>query len=182
MPFTQYLNHSGSQHFQCIFYVKYSYQILRGDIAKSVLKSIRQVTDEFDYQLLCENISTNHLYIMLSTDSDFTPVEFAKRFYSVSSTSLFMNYPHLKRRYWDYELWSHNYLCLTRSENNGITEKWVIHGGELPLIIDSMLITHSNQGVISAYRKTWQFVSIDKMWTIRRCLLAFQPREGHLCM
>lgn len=144
MRFTRYLYHSGSQYFQCIFSVKYSYQILRGDIAKSVLKSIRQVIDEFDYQLLCENISTNHLYIMFSADSDITPIEFVKRFYSVSSTSLFMKYPHLKRRYWDFDLWSHDYLCLDKSKHSGLTEKWVIHEGDLPLITDSMLKNYSN--------------------------------------
>lgn len=103
--------------FHCIFPVRYKYQILNGKIVKCIHEALEQICEEFNAKVLHMVARKDHLYIVISTKKEIPPNELVNKFYSFSSDILFDRYPHLKRRYWDHQVWADNYLCTSECDS-----------------------------------------------------------------
>jgi putative transposase len=96
-----------------VWKTKYSYGILKDEVALRVRDIIREVCAEKGMQVVKGNIRPNHIHVLISAPAYMSPAKMAQYLKGKSSYRLQREFPMLQKRYWGRHLWSRGYFCST---------------------------------------------------------------------
>jgi putative transposase len=96
-----------------VWVTKYRYKALVGEVGLSVRQLVRQTCETFEIRILSGVVSKDHVHILVSAPPNMAPSEIMRRIKGRSSSKLFEEYPHLKKRYWGRHFWARGYFCST---------------------------------------------------------------------
>ncbi len=102
-----------SIEYHFVWVTKYRYKMLTGDVALRVRELVRQTCDLFEIQILQGVVNKDHVRILVSSPSTMAPSEIMRRIKGRTSSKLFEEFPHLKKRYWGRHFWARGYFCVT---------------------------------------------------------------------
>ena len=105
-----------------VWVTKYRYKVLQGDIAERVRELVRQTCGMFEIEIIRGVVSKDHVHILVSAPPTMSPSEIMRRIKGRSSSKLFDEYPHLKKKYWGRHFWARGYFCVTAGE---LTKKMI---------------------------------------------------------
>ncbi len=74
---------------------------------------VRQSCEAFEIRILKGVVSKDHIHILVSSPSNLAPSEIMRRVKGRTSSKLFEEFPHVKRRYWDRHFWARGYFYAT---------------------------------------------------------------------
>lgn len=69
----------------------------------------------FEVEILRGVVSKDHVYILVSPPPT-SPSKIMRRIKGRTSSKLFEEFPHLKKRYWGRHFWVKGYFCVTAGE------------------------------------------------------------------
>ncbi len=101
-------------HFVCV--TQYRYQVLQGDIALRVRDLVRQTCDAFEIRIVSGVVSKDHVHILVSAPPTMAPSEIMRRIKGRTSSKIFEEFPHIKKRYWGRHFWARGYFCATAGQ------------------------------------------------------------------
>jgi putative transposase len=96
-----------------VWVTKYRYKILEGEVGLRVRDLVRQYCEANEIQILSGVVSKDHVHILVSAPPHLSPSEIMKRIKGRSSSKLFSDFPHIKKRYWGRHFWARGYFCAT---------------------------------------------------------------------
>jgi putative transposase len=96
-----------------VWKTKYSYGVLKDDVALRLRDIIREICTEKGLQVVSGNIRPNHVHILISAPAYYSPAKIAQYLKGKSSYRLQREFPSLQKRYWGRHLWSRGYFCST---------------------------------------------------------------------
>ena len=99
-----------------VWVTKYRYKVLEGEVAHRTRELVRQTCEMFEIQVLRGVVSKDHIHILVSAPPEMGPADIMRRVKGRSSTKLFEEFPHLKKRYWGRHFWARGYFCVTAGE------------------------------------------------------------------
>lgn len=99
-----------------VWVTKYRYQVLNGDVGIRVRELTRQTCEYLEIEILRGVVSKDHVHLLVSAPPHLSPSEIMKRIKGRTSTKLFQEFPHLKKRYWGQHFWARGYFCVTAGE------------------------------------------------------------------
>lgn len=114
-----------------VWVTKYRYKVLQGDIAERVRELVRQTCGMFEIEIIRGVVSKDHVHILVSAPPTMSPSEIMRRIKGRSSSKLFDEYPHLKKKYWGRHFWARGYFCVTAGElTKKMIEEYLEHHSE----------------------------------------------------
>ena len=105
-----------------VWITKYRYPILTGEVAVRLRELVRQTCATFELEIIRGVVSKDHVHLLLSSPPTVSPAEIMRRIKGRSSSQLFEEFPHLKKRYWGRHFWARGYFCVTAGE---LTKKMI---------------------------------------------------------
>lgn len=105
-----------------VWVTKYRYPLLHGDVAERVRELVRQTCGMFEIEIIRGVVSKDHVHILISAPPTISPSEIMRRIKGRTSSKLFEEYPHLKKKYWGRHFWARGYFCVTAGE---LTKKMI---------------------------------------------------------
>jgi putative transposase len=96
-----------------VWKTKYSYGVLKGEIALRVRDIIREICKENSMEVLKGNVRPNHIHIMVRGPAYLSVSKMAQALKGKSSYRLQREFPGLRKRYWGQHLWGRGYFCAT---------------------------------------------------------------------
>ncbi len=90
--------------------------MLHGDVALRLRELVRQTCGMFEIEIIRGVVSKDHVHILVSAPPTMSPSEIMRRIKGRSSSKLFEEFPHLKKRYWGRHFWARGYFCVTAGE------------------------------------------------------------------
>ena len=89
-----------------VWVTKYRYQVLRGDVAERVRELVRQSCEAFEIRIVRGVVSKDHVHILVSAPPTLAPSEIMRRIKGRTSSYLFEEFAHIKKRYWGRHFWA----------------------------------------------------------------------------
>ena len=77
---------------------KYRYKVLKGEVAERVRELVRQTCEAFEIRIIRGVVSKDHVHILVSAPPTMAPSEIMRRIKGRTSSYLFEEFPHLKKR------------------------------------------------------------------------------------
>ena len=99
-----------------VWVTKYRYKVLQGDVGLRVRELVRQTCEALEVRILRGVVSQDHVHLLVSAPPKIAPAEIMRRVKGRSSTKLFQEFPHLKKRYWGQHFWGRGYFCVTSGD------------------------------------------------------------------
>ena len=96
-----------------VWVTKYRYKVLTGEVADRVRALVRETCEAFEIRIISGVVSKVHVYILASCTPTIAPSEIMRRIKGRTSSKLFEEYSHLKKRYWGRHFWARGYFCAT---------------------------------------------------------------------
>ena len=90
---------------------KYRYKVLTTEVGERVRELVRQVCATFEIRIVSGVVSKDHVHILVSAPPNMAPSEIMRRIKGNTSSRLFEEFPHLKKRYWGRHFWARGYFC-----------------------------------------------------------------------
>jgi putative transposase len=101
---------------------KYRYEVLTGDVALRVRELVRQTCESFEMQIIKGVVSKDHIYIFVSAPPTMAPSEIMRRIKGRTSSKLFEEFPHLRKRFWGRHFWARGYFC---ASSGNVTDEMI---------------------------------------------------------
>lgn len=96
-----------------VWVTKYRYKVLTGELGVRVRDLVRQSCEAFEIRIIKGVVSKDHIHILVSAPPNLAPSEIMRRIKGRTSSKLFEEFPHVKRRYWGRHFWARGYFCTT---------------------------------------------------------------------
>ncbi len=96
-----------------VWVTKYRYKVLKDEVAERVRELVRHICDAFEIRSIRGMASKNHVHILVSAPPTRAPSEIMRRIKGRTSSYLFEEFSHLKKRYWGQHFWAREYFCAT---------------------------------------------------------------------
>jgi putative transposase len=96
-----------------VWKTKYSYPILRGELGLRLRGLIREISGEKGFEIVRGNVRANHVHVLVSAPSDYSPSKIAQYLKGKSSYRLQREFPWLRKKYWGQHMWARGYFCAT---------------------------------------------------------------------
>lgn len=90
--------------------------MLTGELGERLRDLVRQTCDAFEIRILKGVVSKDHIHILVSAPPTLAPSEIMRRVKGRTSSKLFEEFPHIKKRYWGRHFWARGYFCSTVSQ------------------------------------------------------------------
>ena len=90
---------------------------MAGEIAERVIDLVRETCEAFEIRIVKGVVSKDHVHILASCPPSMAPSEIMRRIKGRTSSKLFEEYPHLKKRYWGRHLGKRVFLCHGRADD-----------------------------------------------------------------
>jgi len=82
-----------------VWVTKYRYKVLSGDIAERVRELVRETCEAFEIRIVKGVVNKDHVHILTSCPPNMAPSEIMRRIKGRTSSKLFEEFPHVKKRY-----------------------------------------------------------------------------------
>ena len=99
-----------------VWVTKYRYKVLSGEVALRVKELVRQSCEAFEINIISGVVSKDHVHVFVSAPPNMAPSEIMRRIKGRTSTKLFEEFPHIKKRYWGRHFWARGYFCATSGQ------------------------------------------------------------------
>ena len=110
----RYGSHTAFQiEYYFVWVTKYRYKVLTKEVAERVLELVRQVCPTCEIRIVSAVVSRDHVHILVSAPPNMAPSEIMRRLKGNTSSRLFEEFAHLKKRYWGRHCWARGYFCAT---------------------------------------------------------------------
>ena len=96
-----------------VWKTKYSYPVLRGDIALRLRDLIKEICNQQEMVVVRGNVRSNHIHVLVSAPSYLSPAKIAQYLKGKTSYRLLREFSDLRKRYWGSHLWGRGYFCST---------------------------------------------------------------------
>lgn len=96
-----------------VWKTKYSYKILKGELALRVRDILRNIAIEKDIEIIRGNVRPDHIHILISAPAYISVSKIAQILKGKSSHRLQKEFPELRKKYWGQHLWARGYFCTT---------------------------------------------------------------------
>ena len=83
-----------------VWVTKYRYKVLTGEVAERVRGLVRETCEAFEIRIIKGVVSQDHVHIMVSSPPTLAPSEFMRRLKGRTSSKLFEEFAHIRKRYW----------------------------------------------------------------------------------
>ena len=93
-----------------VWKTKYSYGVLKGDLALRLRDIIREICKEKKMDVVKGNIRPNHIHVLISAPSYLSPAKIMQHLKGKSSYRLQREFPQLRKQYWGRHLWARGYF------------------------------------------------------------------------
>ncbi len=114
-----------------VWKTKYSYGVLRGEIALRFRQIIREICKGRRLEIVSGNVRANHVHLLVSCPCDQAPSKIAQYLKGKSSYRLQREFRELQKRYWGQHLWARGYFCATvGAVNEDMIRKYVENQSE----------------------------------------------------
>jgi len=94
-----------------VWVAKYRYKVLTEDVALRVRELVRQTCESFEIRIIKGVVSKDHVHIFVSAPPTMAPSEIMRRIKGRTSSKLFEEFPHLRKRFWGRHFWARGYVC-----------------------------------------------------------------------
>ncbi|SFF26268.1 putative transposase [Nitrosomonas sp. Nm166] len=84
-----------------VWVTKYRYKILKGEVSERIRELVRQTCEAFEIRIVQGVVSKDHVHILVSYPPEMAPSEIMRRIKGRTSSYLFEEFPHLKKKYWE---------------------------------------------------------------------------------
>jgi len=74
---------------------------------------VRETCEAFEIGIVKGAVSKDHVHILASCPPTMAPSEIMRRIKGHTSSKLFEEFPHLKKKYWGRHFWARGYFCAT---------------------------------------------------------------------
>ena len=99
-----------------VWVTKYRYKVLDGEIALRVKELVRQTCEAFEIKIISGVVSKDHVLVFVSAPPTIAPSEIMRRIKGRTSSKVFEEFPHVKKRYWVRHFWVRGYFCATSGQ------------------------------------------------------------------
>lgn len=99
-----------------VWVTKYRYKVLHGEVALRVKELVRQTCEAFEINIISGVVSKDHVHVFVSAPPSIAASEIMRRIKGRTSSKLFEEFPHLKKRYWGRHFWARGYFCATSGQ------------------------------------------------------------------
>jgi putative transposase len=99
-----------------VWVTKYRYKVLSGDVGLRVKELVRQTCEAFEINIISGVVSKDHVHVFVSAPPNMAPSEIMRRIKGRTSSKLFEEFPHVKKRYWGRHFWARGYFCATSGQ------------------------------------------------------------------
>ena len=99
-----------------VWVTKYRYQVLTGEVGRRVRELVRQTCEFLEIEILRGVVSKDHVHLLVSAPPHLSSSDIMRRIKGRSSSKLFQDFKHLKKRYWGRHFWARGYFCVTAGE------------------------------------------------------------------
>ena len=96
-----------------VWVTKYRYKVLTAEVAERVRELVRQVCATFEIRIVSGVVSKDHVHILVSAPPNMAPSEIMRRIKGNTSSRLFEEFAHLKKKYWGRHFLARGYFCAT---------------------------------------------------------------------
>ncbi len=111
---TRHAKYQIAYHF--VWIPKYRKEILRGEIKEFLEGLLREIAQEYRFEILAMEIMPDHIHLFVSAPPKYSPSTIAKIFKGVSAKKLFQRFPQLRKEYWKNHLWAPSYYVGTAGQ------------------------------------------------------------------
>ena len=94
-----------------VWVTKYRYKVMTEEVALRVRELVRQTCESFEIQIIKGVVSKDHVHIFVSAPPTMSPSEIMRRIKGRTSSKLFADYPHLRKKFWGRHFWARGYFC-----------------------------------------------------------------------
>ena len=99
-----------------VWVTKYRYKVLTGDVGLRVRELIRQSCESLEIQIMKGVVSPDHVHIFVSAPPTMAPSEVMRRIKGRTSSKLFSEFPHLRKRFWGRHFWARGFFCASSGQ------------------------------------------------------------------
>ncbi len=82
-----------------VWVTKYRYKVLRGEVGERVRELVRQTCEAFEIRIVRGVVSKDHVHIPAGAPPGLAPSEIIRHIKGRTSSYLFREFPHIKKRY-----------------------------------------------------------------------------------
>ncbi len=99
----------------------------RDDVKERAEQFIREISEEYGFDIIEMEISVEHVHILLSFPPKRSIGEVVRIIKSISARELFREFPALKRRLWSGQMWEDGYFARTVGDRmtRDVIEKYI---------------------------------------------------------
>src|SRR5258708_18437125 len=83
-----------------VWKTKYSYGVLKGDVALRARQILREICAEHGLQIVSGNVRVNHVHMLVCGPTNMSPAQIAQFLKGQSSHRLQREFSELQKRYW----------------------------------------------------------------------------------
>lgn len=114
-----------------VWKTKYSYDVLKGNVGVRTRCLLKTIASEKGIEILKGNIRSNHIHVLVSVPTYFSPSKVAQILKGKSSHRLQKEFPELRKKYWGQHLWAIGYFCATvGAVTEELIKKYIEHQEE----------------------------------------------------
>ena len=82
-------------------------------MAERVRGLVRETCEAFEIRIVKGVVSKDHVHILVSCPPTMGPSEIMRRIKGRTTSKLFEEFPHLRKKYWGQHFWARGYFCAT---------------------------------------------------------------------
>ena len=105
-----------------VWVTKYRYKVMIEEVAHRVRELVRQTCESFEIQIIKGVVSKDHVHIFVSAPPTMAPSEIMRRIKGRTSSKLFADYPHLRKKFWGRHFWARGYFC---ASSGNVTDEMI---------------------------------------------------------
>ncbi len=110
-----------------VWVTKYRYKVLRGEVAERIRELVRETCEVFEIRIVKGVVSKDHVHILASCPPTMAPSEIMRRIKGRTSSKLFEEFPHLKKKYWGRHFWARGYFCTVGQMTEAMIKEYLEH-------------------------------------------------------
>lgn len=101
--------------YHIIWCTKYRKQVLRDGIDERCKQMLKELADEYKFQIMAMEVMPDHIHLLLSCKPQFYIPDMVKIMKGNIARRLFIEHPELKKELWGGHLWNPSYCALSVS-------------------------------------------------------------------
>ena len=92
---------------------KFRFQILKGEVGKSVREIIRKLCQQKGVEIVEGNVQADHIHLLLSIPPKYSVAQVVGFLKGKSALAMFERHGQLRKRYWGRHFWARGYCVST---------------------------------------------------------------------